>query len=179
MRLLASSYFVRGGHNVLNVEHRIGVERMVGDEAVNHSSKVRSCWRFRSRSATLFDMTQHRFQVGDLARIVTSASTNSAQSLALRQVPRATFTLWTIVRLVPPDEHGPKYHVRADHWDVTRRLKSRCTSKIINNIELAYECKREHVKVVMRNLDAPYHRMGERNDWFKSRDDEGNLRPMA
>jgi hypothetical protein len=60
-------------------------------------------------------MAQHGFNVGDVVRIVHSASTNPAEAFAIGRRLRDTSTVWTIVRLMPADERGPKYHIRAVH----------------------------------------------------------------
>ena len=62
-----------------------------------------------------FLMPQHRFLLGDRVRIVRTASANYVEAFAAPNTPRDTSTVWTVVRLVPSDDSGPQYHVRAEN----------------------------------------------------------------
>ena len=60
-------------------------------------------------------MAQHHFQVGDRVRIVRTASATLVEAFTAPPTPRRdTSTVWTIVRLTPPDARGPEYHVQDD-----------------------------------------------------------------
>jgi hypothetical protein len=60
-------------------------------------------------------MAQHHFEVGDRVRIVRTASATLVEAFTAPPASRRdTPTVWTVVRLIPPDARGPQYHVHAD-----------------------------------------------------------------
>ena len=59
-------------------------------------------------------MAQHHFQVGTGFASVRTASATLVEAFTAPLMPRDTSTVWTIVRLIPPDARGPQYHVQDD-----------------------------------------------------------------
>jgi len=68
-----------------------------------------------SRSATLRENGTAPLPGGGWVRIVRTASATLVEAFTAPPAPgRDTSTVWTVVRLIPPDARGPQYHVQDD-----------------------------------------------------------------
>ncbi len=60
-------------------------------------------------------MAQYRFHIGDRVRIVRPKTRNAAKTFVAKHAPVTDISPWTIERLWPADDIGPRYCVRAGY----------------------------------------------------------------